>query len=155
MFRRSLALALAALAVACVPAAAHQVTKGDLTLSDLQVRASLGMNPNTGGYMTVNNKGPADALIGASCACAARVELHVMSHEGGIMRMNEVASLAVPANGRLELKPGGAHLMFLGTKAPLKAGTDVPVTLRFRRAGTVTTNFHVVATPSAGDHAAH
>ena len=78
-----------------------------------------------------------------------------MSHAGGVMRMDKVASLAVPANGRLALKPGGAHLMFIGTTAPLKAGTDVPVTLRFRRAGSVTTNFHVVTAPAAGDHAAH
>lgn len=155
MFRRRLAFALAALVIACAPAASGAVTRGDLTLTGLQVRASLGVNPNTGGYMTVTNKGPADALVGASCTCAARVELHVMSHEGGIMRMNEVSSLAVPAKGRLELKPGGAHLMFLGTRAPLKAGTEVPVTLTFRRAGAVTARFEVVAAPSAGEHGSH
>jgi len=153
---RSLALA-AALTAACAPVQAHAVSLGDLTLGVLEVRASLGRNPNTGGYMTVANRGAADALVGASCTCARAVELHVMSHQGGVMRMDKVDSLAVPARGRLELKPGGAHLMFLGLKAPLKAGTDVPVTLRFRKAGEVTTMFHVVATPSAAaaDHSGH
>lgn len=156
MIRRSLALSLAALAIACAPAAAGSATRGDLTLSDPQVRASLGVNPNTAGYLTIENRGPADELLGASCACAARVELHLMSHTGGVMRMDKVASLIVPAGGRLELRPNGsAHLMLIGTKAPLKAGTEVRMTLRFRRAGTVTTNFHVTATPGAADHAGH
>lgn len=157
MIRRSLALAASLLAIACVPAAAHTVAKGDLTLSELEVRASLGVNPNTAGYMLVDNKGEADVLTGVSCTCAKRVEMHTMSHAGGVMRMNKVSTFAVPAGGRLALKPGGDHLMFIGTKGQLKAGTNVEVTLKFRRAGTVATNFHVVATPttSATPHAAH
>ena len=153
---RLIALAAAAAVMAGVPALAHTVARGDLTLSALELRASLGRNPNTGGYLTVENRGAqADALIAARCACARAVELHTMSHVGGVMRMDKVASLAVPARGRLELKPGGAHVMFLGLKQPLKAGTDVPVTLRFRRAGEVTTMFHVVATPTAAPAAGH
>jgi len=155
--RRSLAFALAALAIACAPAAARGVNKGDLTLTDLQVRATLGVNPNTAGYLVIANKGGADALIGASCTCAREVQLHVMEHAGGVMRMNRVSDLAIPANGRLALQPGqAAHLMVMGTKGALKAGTDVDMTLRFRRAGTVTTKFHVVAAAgAAADHGKH
>lgn len=158
MIRRSLIIASTLLAIACVPAAAHTVTQGDLALSDLEVRASLGVNPNTGGYMVVDNKGEADVLVGASCTCAKRVELHTMSHDGGVMRMNKVDSFAVPARGRLALRPGGNHLMLMGTKGQLKAGTEVRMTLKFRRAGTVTANFHVVTAPkpaAADPHAGH
>jgi len=36
----------------------------------------------------------------------------------------------MPANGSLELKPGGAHLMFVDLKAPFRQGGKVPATLR-------------------------
>jgi len=89
-----------------------------------------------GGYLTVNNPGPAaDRLIAASSPAAERMELHEMSMEKDVMRMGVVKSLEVPAGGKLELKPGGYHLMFMQLKAPLKEGTKVPVTLRFAKAG--------------------
>ena len=49
----------------------------------------------------------------------------------------------IPAAGSVELKPGGAHLMLVNIKAPLKEGTKVPLTLRFERAGEVRTELHV------------
>ena len=154
MFRRVLAVAaplIAGIAAAiAAPVFAHEVVKGDLTLSNLEVRASLGVNPNTGGYLTVANWGAApDELIGATCTCAREVQLHLMSMSGSVMSMRRVSALTVPAHGKLELKPGGAHLMVLGLKAPIKDGDKVNMTLTFRRAGQVETFFHVVKTPGA------
>ena len=96
------------------------------------------------GYMTVRNKsGTPDRLVGASSAAAAKVETHVHIKDGDILRMREVKSLDVPARGALELKPGGAHLMFVDIARPLKEGDKVPVTLRFEKAGEVKAEFHV------------
>ncbi|MEI2518144.1 copper chaperone PCu(A)C, partial [Acinetobacter baumannii] len=37
----------------------------------------------TAGYMTLKNAGPADRLVGVSCDCADKVELHeTMVHDG-------------------------------------------------------------------------
>ncbi|MFY9315407.1 MAG: copper chaperone PCu(A)C [Burkholderiales bacterium] len=97
-----------------------------------------------GGYFVVRNTDAVpDRLIGASSPFAERVEMHVSSSEGGVMRMRQHESLAVPANGRLELTPGGAHLMLIGLKLPLKQGDIVPLTLRFERAGDVKTELRV------------
>ena len=98
-----------------------------------------------GGYMTIRNAGAApDRLVGASApAVAARVELHVHVKEGEVMRMREVQGLDVPANGAFELKPGGAHLMFMQIKRPFAEGEKVAVTLKFERAGEVRAEFHV------------
>ena len=153
MFRRVIAAVAIAAAIAA-PVLAHEVVKGDLTLSNLELRASLGVNPNTGGYLTVTNKGAADELIAASCTCAREVQLHVMSMDGGVMSMSRVSSLAVPARGKLELKSGGAHLMVMGLKQPIKDGERVNMTLTFRRAGKVETFFHVVKVPGAAQPAA-
>lgn len=155
MFRR-VAAAFAITAALAAPVAARDAVKGDLTLSNPELRASLGVNPNTGGYLTVTNKGAADALIAASCTCAREVQMHRMSMNGSVMSMNRVTSLAVPARGKLKLKSGGAHLMVMGLKKPLAEGEKVRMTLTFRRAGKVETFFHVVKVPGAADaHAGH
>ena len=89
------------------------------------------------GYLTVVNAGAADRLVGASSPAAARVETHVTRKDGDIFRMREVKHLDVPANGRLELKPAGAHLMLIDIRRPFRAGEKVPLTLRFEKAGEV------------------
>jgi len=44
-----------------------------------------------GGYLVIRNAGPApDRLIGASSPAAARVEMHVMGMENGVMKMRQV-----------------------------------------------------------------
>ena len=97
-----------------------------------------------GGYMVMRNTGAAaDRLLSASSRAAAKVELHVHINDNGVMRMREVRGYDVPAKGAFELKPGGAHLMFLDIKRPFKEGEKVPVKLKFQKAGEVTAEFHV------------
>ena len=56
----------------------------------------------------------------------------------------------------VELKPGGLHLMFVGLKAPLKAGDKFPLTLTFEKAGTVEVVVNVeAAAPAAGAASGH
>jgi copper(I)-binding protein len=88
------------------------------------------------GYITIRNKSSSpDHLIRAASPLAARVEMHVHLHDGDVMRMRQVKGYDIPANGSLELKPGGGHLMFVDIKRAFKEGEKVPVTLRFERAG--------------------
>ena len=96
-----------------------------------------------GGYMTIRNAGVADKLVSASSPAAAKVELHVHINDNGVMRMREVPGYEVPAKGAFELKPGGAHLMFMDLKRPFKEGDKVPVKLKFEKAGEVSAEFQV------------
>ena len=153
IMHRVLFAAVAALACS-LPAAAHDVQRGDLTLSRLHLRASIGAVNSTAGYVTVTNAGAqADRLVSASCACARRVDLHDTAQQSGMARMTAAPELDVPARGALTLRPGGAHLMLTGLRRPLRDGERVPVTLRFQRAGTVTADFHVMARPGGADPA--
>lgn len=88
-------------------------------------------------YFILKNGGPADRLVAASAPVAERVELHFMSMEGGVMRMRELPAIEVPAQGTVELKPGGLHLMLVGLKQPLREGDRYLLTLKFEKAGTV------------------
>ncbi len=97
-----------------------------------------------GGYMVIRNAGAAaDRLVSASSPAAAKVELHVHINDSGVMKMREVPAYDVPARGSFELKPGGAHLMFMELKRPFKEGERVPVKLKFENAGEVSAEFHV------------
>jgi periplasmic copper chaperone A len=97
-----------------------------------------------GGYMTIRNAGAADKLISVSSPAAAKVELHVHINDNGVMKMREVpGGYDIPAKGAFELKPGGAHLMFMDLKTPLKEGDKVPVKMKFEKAGEVSAEFQV------------
>jgi copper(I)-binding protein len=96
------------------------------------------------GYMTIRNKSSSqDHLIRAASPLAARVEMHVHLHEGAVVRMRQVKGYDIPATGSLELKPGIAHLMFVDIKRPFKEGEQIPVALRFERAGEMKVEFRV------------
>ena len=107
------------------------------------------------GYLTVVNAGAADRLVGAASPAAARVEMHVTMRDGEIMRMREVKEFSLPANGRLELKPAGAHLMFVELKRPFKQGEKIPVTLKFERAGEMKVELRVSRQAPAPEHQKH
>lgn len=133
-----------ALALA-TPIAAQTVSRGDLSIANAWTRQTAPRQANGGGFMTIANRAKrADRLVGGSSPVAAKVEIHTMSMDGGIMRMRPLPDgLAVPAGGRVELKPGGYHIMLIGLKAPLRLGTQVPVTLRFQHGGSVTVQLKV------------
>ena len=97
-----------------------------------------------GGYMVIRNQGSAgDRLMGVSSPASAKVEMHVHINDNGVMKMREVRGYDVPAKGSFELKPGGAHLMFMDIKRPFKEGEKLPVKLKFEKAGEVDAEFQV------------
>jgi copper(I)-binding protein len=104
------------------------------------------------GYMTIRNAGAADRLIGASSPAAERVEMHITQRDGDVSRMRQVKAYEV--KGSFELKPGGAHLMFVNIKAPFTEGQKIPVVLKFEKAGEVKTQFQV-GRITAGSHDHH
>ena len=65
--------------------------------------------------------------------------------------MREAPVLEIPANDSALLHPGGLHIMLTGLKAPLKAGTEFPLTLHFEKVGLVQIQVRVERTgPSHG-----
>jgi hypothetical protein len=117
--------------------------QAQITVQDAWSRATPPGAKIAAGYLTIRNAGAADRLLSASSSAAEQVQTHVTFREGEISRMREVKGYEVPARGTLELKPGGAHLMLVNLKAPLKEGMSVPLTLRFEKAGEVKTELQV------------
>ena len=102
-------------------------------------------------YAGLDNDGEADRLLGIDCSCAASVELHHVTNDGGQMRMVNAFPLALPA-GRTEVRPPGIplHFMLIDTNRPFVVGERAPMRLRFERAGTVEVSFEVTTNSQDG-----
>jgi len=87
-------------------------------------------------YMVIHNNTDADdALIGASSPAAEVVELHLSSmDEEGMMSMNQVQEIPVPAHGDAVLKAGSFHVMLINLVEPLEEGAEVELSLEFMTA---------------------
>jgi len=127
---------------------AHDYKAGPLVIDHPWARATPGGATVGGGYLVVTNGGSAaDRLIAVAAPdIAGRVEIHEMATTNGIMTMRALpAGLPIPPGGKVELKPGGFHVMFMDLKRPLAAGESVPAVLTFEKAGAVPVSFKVEA----------
>ncbi len=125
------------------------------TVTDQRARATV--NDTTGVYFTVMNPGAADRLLSvkADPEIAGLAQLHEMAANGATMKMQEVkAGIVVPANGALELKPGGYHVMLMNLKKPLSAGDSLKLDLVFEKAGTISIVVPVVQDAGAAGSSA-
>lgn len=107
--------------------------------------AGMGMTgPTSAIFLVIRNDGrDPDRLIAASTDVALVTELHQTRMEGGVMRMDQVPAIEVPAGGRVELKPGGYHVMLIGVQRELKIGDRFPVRLHFEKSGALTVEAEV------------
>jgi len=123
-------------------------SSASIVVSDPWARASSAMASAGAAYMKIENTGSAaDALIGASSPAATTVEVHETvamgspapdaSGDGGMMGMQPIARLEIPAGGSVELKPGSYHIMLIGLKQDLKVGDSIEITLKFEKVGEV------------------
>jgi len=113
------------------PTAFEQATADGITFSNFQARASIGRMPNSGAYGEIRSTS-IDRLIKAKSPVASVVELHEHINDNGVMRMREVkAGLAINPSTPMVMKPGGYHIMLIGLKAPLEAGTTIDLSLEF------------------------
>jgi periplasmic copper chaperone A len=138
------------LCAALMVSAAH----AQIAVEEAWIRATPPGATTAAGYLIIRADS-ADRLLSVTSPAAERVEPHITVHEGDVARMREVKGYDVPANGTLELKPGGAHLMFINIKAPMKEGMTVPATLKFQRVGDFKVEFQVHPLVAGGEHHGH
>jgi periplasmic copper chaperone A len=131
-----------------VPAA----TLGSLQIVKPWARSSSSEPDVAGAYMTVVNEGESERLVSASSPVAGSVEIHAIRVKGPVLEMRQLADgLVIPPANQQILKPRGYHLLMRDLASPLSAGSKVPVTLVFEKAGSVTVDF-AVEQPGAVGH---
>ncbi len=103
-------------------------------------------------YLTLMNRSPSDiSLSAATTEVTDRVELHTHAHQNGVMKMQQVSELKIPANGQAQLKPHGDHIMLFNLASPLKAGETISVELNFTNGVTKTLEIPVLKNPPMSD----
>ncbi|MEZ8096585.1 copper chaperone PCu(A)C [Photobacterium swingsii] len=111
---------------------ASATASADVMIHDAYARATPPNAVNSAIFMHLMNKDDTSRqIIDAQSNAANVVELHNHIMADGMMQMRKVDSIAIPANGMAELKPGGMHIMLLGLKDSLQEGESVKLTLKF------------------------
>jgi copper(I)-binding protein len=96
-------------------------------------------------YLLITNHGSKpDTLVSVDSPVAASVEIHRSTLQQGIMQMRQITSLECPP-GVTKIEPGALHIMLLGLKQPLAAGSTFPLSLKFRDAGMLVVQVSVKA----------
>lgn len=83
-------------------------------------------------YLTLHNPTSEDITLSElSSPQAGRVELHTHTmSKDGVMRMERLESLIIPAQSEVEMKPGGLHLMLFDLGGALNAGSHYTMTMK-------------------------
>lgn len=131
-------LLIAALLSPSLFANAHDYSVGNLHIEHPWSRAMPPVAPTAAAYFVVHNKGSdADRLLSASTPMAGKAELHEHIHADGLMKMQQVQNVEIPAGGEVKFEPMGYHVMLFNLKQQAKDGERFPLTLTFEKAGAV------------------
>jgi copper(I)-binding protein len=129
-----------------------QSTEGtDIEVHDYWARAAM-KDGNGAAYMLLHNHSTEeDAVMGASSEVAEAVEIHLSQMKAdGTMEMVKQESVALPADGEVEFKPGSYHVMLIGLKQDLKAGDEITLTLHFKNHEDITLTVPVLEAANMG-----
>lgn len=139
----------------CLSGMVHaQEENKSIVVSNAWVRVMPPSQKNTAAYMTIENKTDKELILqSASSDAAGEVQTHKMEHANGMMKMQQVDGITVPANGKVELKPQGFHLMLLNLTKPIKDGDAVKINLKFNDSSIVTVD--AMAKGNAADETEH
>lgn len=119
-------------------AQAHEFDVGQLHIDHPWSREMPPVAPTAAAYFVIHNKGSeADRLLSASTPVAGKAELHEHVHADGVMKMQQVQNVAVPAGDVVKFEPMGYHVMLFNLKQQAKDGERFPLTLTFEKAGSV------------------
>lgn len=76
-----------------------------------------------------NNTSKPITVVTAQSNSLARVEFHQSINDDGVMKMQPLPVLEVPANSRLKLEPGGRHMMLFDPNRDYRAGDQLEIQL--------------------------
>ncbi len=121
-------------AMASIPATKAASTAAEFISVDQQrIRSVPPGQTVTGAFMILKNPTQQTvSLIAAHSDIAGVTELHETTmQEGGVMKMQKIDKIDIPAQGQAELKPGGLHIMLINLSKEPVNGDSESITLKF------------------------
>jgi hypothetical protein len=103
-----------------------------ITINDPYIRAVPPVVQTSAAFMQIQNSDEVERfVVGAATPAAAAVELHMHTHDDGVMRMRQIPHIHLPSNQTISLQPGGLHVMLFDLQMVLTPGAEIPITLTF------------------------
>src|SRR5471032_1018677 len=149
MLKTTLVL-LALLLPACPALALAQITGN--RVGDLEVVQPWSMElppnaPTVAAYFVIRNNGKtADTLTGVESPVAGSAQFHEHISQDGLMKMQQVQSVEIPAGGSVVFAPMAYHFMLLDLKdkSKLVDGQAFPLALHFETSGDINVDVPVL-----------
>lgn len=108
----------------CLPAYA-----GNIEVSHAWLRLPMPGQPVAAAYLTITSQQDA-TLVSASSPAAGETQIHDMRIDSaGVMHMQAIPKLNLPAHQAVSLAPGGKHIMLMNLKQTFHVGEHVPLVL--------------------------
>jgi copper(I)-binding protein len=139
------------LSVTVLLAALTQTATADVKVHNVWARATPPGSTVAAVYGELISSEP-DELVSISTPAAERGEVHMTTNDAGMTKMRPLTSVAMPADKPVSFRSGAMHVMLIGLREPLKAGTSVSITFRFRVAPELSVIANVLA-PDASEPA--
>lgn len=134
---------------ATVAIAAH--AQGKLSVQDAWIRAAPPGARMMAGYATLTNTGDAPlSVLTVQSDAFRQSSIHETVVERDVSRMRELPRVDLAPGATIQMKPGGAHLMLVEPRHPIRAGEKVRIVFLLADGKRVETLFDVVA-PEATD----
>lgn len=112
-----------------------------VSVEDAWIREVPPGSPAAAVFMVITNSSDkAVRVVSMASPIAQRVEWHDMKRENGLVRMTQRKVIELPANARVQLQPGGSHVMLLGMQKAPSTGSQVPVILSLDNGQQLTIN---------------
>ena len=136
------------------PSIAHQFQKENININHPHIKFTISSGP-AAGYMTIVNMGEKpDKLLNIEVDFAV-AELHNSEINNGIVSMNKVDFIEIPAQIAKSLKPGGYHVMFSKFNIELIDESELVGVLNFELAGEIKVVFEVETQKNKDDYTEH
>ncbi|WP_144393723.1 copper chaperone PCu(A)C [Pleionea sediminis] len=108
-------------------------SEGKVIIESPWIRSVLPVQKTTALYLSIENQSDETlTLIDIETPIAKRDMFHETIEKNGIASMRHRDFLDILPGEKLELSPGGLHIMLMGLVHPITEGNTVPVVLHFR-----------------------
>ena len=122
------------------PDSKKEVVLGKIAIDNAWARPGSKQGKSAAYLRISNGTASTDTLLSFSSNAAESIELHEsIEHADGTTSMRPAEQQIIPTGEKLQLQPGGLHLMLIKLKRNITVGDTLQISLEFARAGTVTT----------------
>ena len=125
-------LSLTAIVISHQTLWSHELKKNAIEISNPFINKPFAGANSAAGYLIIRNKYDKEFNLLQVSTTLGRAMLHkTTTTEEGVVKMEHIMKVNIPAGDELIMQPGGIHIMIMGISKPLLVGEEIPATLKF------------------------